>query len=165
MDASDFTLSQKTLLDLFCYEDGKLFWKKSGSGITVGQIAGTKTSDGYFETWIKGKRYGNHRLIFMMFHGYFPLQVDHIDGVRTNNFIENLRAASQEQNQQNAKIRKDNVSGVKGVHWYKKYNKWNAMCQTNKKRQNLGYFDTIEEAEKAVKSYREQHHGEFARHS
>lgn len=157
-------IDSRLLNELFEYRNGCLYWKKSGSGVTVGMIAGTKTTDGYFETWIKGKRYGNHRLIFMMFNGYFPIQVDHIDGNRMNNCIENLRAATQEQNQQNAKIRSDNKTGYKGVFWYKKYNKWNAMCQVNKKRHNLGYFDTIDEAANAVKSFREQHHGEFARH-
>ena len=100
-----------------------------------------------------------------MFHGSLPDHIDHIDGNRLNNRIENLRSASKVENGQNAKLSKANKSGFKGVSWYKASSKWAAECWVNKKKHYLGYFDTIEQATFAVKSFREQNHGLFARHS
>ena len=64
----------------------------------------------------------------------------------------------------NNKIRKDNTSGIKGVSWHKRVKKWVALCQTNGKQKHLGSFDTIEEAEKVVKEFREKQHKEFTNH-
>ena len=167
MANKDSTLSQNLVAELFLYENGCLFWKnrKSPSVKMYGQAGSYSTQDRYLRVMVNNQSYKVHRLVFLLHHGYMPNYVDHINGDTFDNRIENLRDATYAQNNQNAKIRKDSTSGVKGVFLHKATGKWAASCQVNKKRQHLGLFLTIEEAEKAVKSYREQFHGEFARHS
>ena len=132
----------------------------------AGSITGVLRPDGYLQVMIEGQIYLAHRLAWLYVHGVMPTHyIDHINGNTFDNVIANLRDATVEQNNQNAKTRKDSTSGIKGVYIHKLTGKWAAACQSNKKRKHLGLFDTIAEAEKAVKSYREQLHGEFARHT
>jgi HNH endonuclease/AP2 domain len=167
MANKDSTLSQNLVAELFSYEDGCLYWNKQKSpSVNLFEKAGSSSEkDRYLRVMINHQSYKVHRLVFLLHHGYMPNYVDHINGDTFDNRIENLRDATYAQNNQNAKIRKDSTSGVKGVFFHKATGKWTASCQVNKKRTHLGLFLTIEEAEKAVKSFREQSHGEFARHS
>ena len=165
MDTTD-KLTQDLLKELFEYRDGVLYWKVAKANkIKVGDAAGSlnKTS-GYFFTMINRKKYSNHRLIFLMHHGYLPQCLDHIDGNKINNRIENLRPATISENGRNSKTPKNNTSGIKGVSWYARYKKWQAQLMINREVKYLGYFKTIEQAEEAVKKAREELHGEFARH-
>jgi hypothetical protein len=100
-----------------------------------------------------------------MFYGEMPESVDHIDCNCLNNRIENLRKASRIENAYNARLSKSNTSGYKGVSWCSKNKKWAAECMVNKRKHRIGYFDDKEKAAFAVKSFREQNHGKFARHS
>ena len=100
-----------------------------------------------------------------MHHGYLPPILDHIDGNIKNNKIENLREATQSQNQFNRKIDKDSNTGVKGVKWVEKRKQYLAHVRVNYKKHYVGCFKVLEDAEKAVKAFREKHHGKFARHS
>lgn len=147
-------LTAKQLNDLFDYRDGDLYWKP--------QKAGTIDGSGYVQTGIKGKYYKNHRLIFLMHHGYLPEVIDHIDGDKTNNRIENLREASRAENNYNSRKPKHNKSGIKGVHWVTWYGKWRARFNVDKKVIDVGYFDDIEEARKAIVDARKKHHKKFA---
>ena len=165
MAESDFSLSQDLLHELFKYRDGILYWKNSvGNQVTAGSPLGTMRDNGYLQGRINNKFYRVHRLIFLYHHGFLPDLIDHIDGNRANNQIENLRRADSSQNAFNSKIPSNNTSGVKGVSWNKEKKKWKAECQHYKKRQLLGYFQTIEDAQIAVQSFRVTAHGEFANH-
>jgi hypothetical protein len=158
-------ITQDKLKEYFNYNDGQLIWKKQPSThIKVGDIAGNTNNRGYIQIKFLCNRFYAHRLIFFMFNGYFPQEVDHIDGNKTNNKIENLRQATPAQNRQNRGISKNNTSGIKGVSWSKKENKWIAQCQVNKKNHFLGRYNDIELAKKAVQQFRNQHHREYARH-
>jgi hypothetical protein len=86
------------------------------------------------------------------------------NGNNSNNNIENLRPATVPQNQWNRKLDSSNTSGIKGVCWDKNTNKWISYVRKHGKNVYLGRFDTIQEAEKAVKIGRTTLHGEFARH-
>jgi hypothetical protein len=164
MDTTD-KLTQDLLKELFEYRDGVLYWKVSkATNIKVGDAAGYLNSNGYFYTKVNKKKYLNHRLIFLMHHGYLPQFLDHIDGNRVNNKIENLRPATPFENNRNARTRKDNTSGIKGVYWNKRAKKWMAKIKINKERKHIGCFKTLEEAAEAIKKAREELHGEFARH-
>lgn len=159
-------LTQELVKYLFDYRDGTLYWKRSTNPMRVpnGSLAGNPNKDGYFETQINKKKYGNHRIIFLMFNGYLPEQVDHIDNNIKNNRIENLRAASYSQNQANAKLRKDNTTGFKNVKLSKKCNKFEVTVQKENKKYFFGYYDTLEEAVSVAKHKRIELYGEFARH-
>jgi hypothetical protein len=153
------------LNSLFEYKEGKLFWKVSRSSrIKVGQEAGNLGKRGYRAVRIDGKLYLTHRLIFLMIHNYVPQYLDHIDGDRLNNRIENLRPATKLENSRNVKLSKKNTTGFKGVVFDKDYNKWRAQIYHNGKCHYLGGFDSLDEAVHKVKTVRESLHGEFCKH-
>ncbi len=152
---------------LFRYdkETGDLVRKISvRKGSEAGQIVGTEDGRGYLRTSIKGVKYFNHRIIFLMHNGYLPPFLDHIDTNKRNNRIENLRAATITQNNHNQGRRKTNTSGVKGVRWKATHNMWSASVTLNGKRKHVGHFRTVPEAEVAVRKAREQLHGAFVNH-
>ena len=158
-------LTQELVKELFDYCDGQLFWRVfTNPRAPIGSKVGCVHASGYLRTKINNKIYFNHRIIFLYHHGYLPKCIDHIDGNPSNNKIENLREASRTQNNQNAKTRKDNTSGVKGVRWDKDAKKWRVRVWVNGKRKSLGYYDSLEQAELVATKARNKHHGEFARH-
>ena len=164
-------ITQDKVKELFEYRDGALFWKNRsfdslGRSIKYlnGRVAGSIDSSGYWQTKIDGKLHLNHRLIFLMFNGYIPKVLDHIDGDRTNNAIENLRVASIAQNNHNAKIRQDNTSGCKNVCWHKSSKKWQVALNINKQRKSFGNYDDIELAELVAIEARNKFHKEYANH-
>lgn len=146
---------------LFEYRDGHLHRRIRRGPARIGDIVGSTCTDGALQTSYKGRTYYVHRIIYLMHTGHMPEMVDHINTIRTDNRIDNLRAATRSQNNANAKIRKDNSSGIKGVAMHK--GKWRARITVNKKQIHLGYFDTAEEAERCVDMARKTHHGQFAR--
>jgi hypothetical protein len=75
--------------------------------------------------------------------------IDHIDNNRTNNHLTNLRWATIKENNMNAKIGKNNTSGIKGVCFHKRDNRWTARIKIDGININIGSYKTIEEAQKA----------------
>lgn len=127
-------------LRLFRYEPetGLMFWRDRPrrTSIPAGSEAGSVNQYGYRQVKVWGKFYLTHRVIFLMQKGSLPEQVDHIDHNRLNNKIENLRAATNQDNQRNQSIGKKNTSGVIGVSWSKSNQRW--VAQINGKY--LGSF-------------------------
>jgi hypothetical protein len=159
-------ITKDQLHELFDYQDGNLIWQiQLAYRGKVGSIAGSVRNDGYRQVGIKRTDYLLHRLVFMYFHGYMPKYIDHIDGDRSNNKIENLRECTNQQNSFNASISKNNTSGVRGVSWDKERKKWEAKCTMNRKTIHLGRFESLDDACIALRSWREQNHGQFARHN
>lgn len=79
------------------------------------------------------------------------LQVNHIDGNRLNNCRENLRLATNQQNNQNrVGAYSNNKCGIRGVFWNKKLKKWIAHIKVNYKYMHLGCFEWVCDAEEAV---------------
>jgi len=72
--------------------------------------------------------------------------VDHRDGDRTNNHIENLRYATYSENNRNTSKRANTTSKYYGVCFHKVANKWNAQIQIEGKRKNLCFFTDEKEA-------------------
>ena len=158
-------ITQDELRTMFDYQDGNLLWKiKPSVNRSVGDIAGSVNPDGYLQTSIKGKKYRNHRLVFLWHHGFLPEQVDHIDGNGLNNRIENLRAATVPQNQHNSRLSRRNSTGVKGVSFHKCTGKYIANIRLNGSSKYLGLFTTIEDAASAISAIRNELHGEYANH-
>lgn len=141
------------------YENGNLIWEDSHSPHTKnGTVAGSKDTHGYIQIHIYGVSVLAHRIIWFMFYGNFPEQIDHINRNRSDNRIENLRASNNTRNQHNASLRKDNSSGCPGVNL--KDGKWCARIAANKKRIALGYFNTKTEAIAAYQSAKEILHAQ-----
>jgi hypothetical protein len=139
-------ISQEYVLSAFDYQDGQLI-RKIGRKGEIGSVAGcVHKGTGYVHIKIKAKSFKAHRLTFLYHYGYLPELVDHIDGNRLNNRIENLREASKQENAQNQKVRLTNSSGVKGVSWHKVNKKWKvALCKNYKPY----YFGSYEDKELA----------------
>jgi len=158
-------ITKDYLHQLFEYKDGHLYWKVTlNNRGKVGKKAGSPRNWGYEIIGINGKMYLKHRLIFMMFKGYFPKKIDHIDGNPKNSKIENLREATDAENSYNAKTRKDNKSGCKNVFWHKHAKKWSVVVKANNKvvfRKNL---DNLELADLVAQEARDKFHKNFARH-
>ena len=161
-------MTQDEALAIWEYRDGRLYWRENrGKRTKAGDMAGTITRNKSGDKWRRlghqYKIYEEHRIIFLMHHGYLPEQIDHIDGNGINNDIENLRAATRSQNLQNTGKKKNNKSGFKGVSWHKKSNKWRAQITSDRKDHYLGLFDTPEAAHEAYKAAATKLHKEFAR--
>lgn len=153
-------LTQEEIRKLFTYrEDGCLIRNRTGKEI----IFSKDKHHRYYRIGIRGKTNFVHRIIFLYHHGYLPKGIDHIDGDRYNNRIENLREADQSQNSLNRVSHKNNKSGCKNVYWQKNMNKWCVILTINRKRNTIGYFEDLELADLIASEYRAKYHGEFAR--
>ena len=154
-------LTQELVKELFEYrDDGKLIQKKARQGARVGTEAGRVGNRGYRQATVLGKLYSTHRIIFLYHHGYLPKRLDHINGVRTDNRIENLRECTSAQNKANSKGTA--ASGYKGV--YKMRRRWKAQIRVNNKDIYLGLYANIETAAQVAAAAREHYFGEFANH-
>lgn len=115
------------------------------------EILGAKDKDGYLKITLvdkngKFKYFRKHRLIIWAFKGKKDLQVNHIDGDKTNNCLSNLEYVTQRENQSH---RRKKMGYDVGVCWAKKENKWRAYIQHNKKWEHLGFYKEKNEAKKA----------------
>lgn len=159
-------ITQELILHLFRYENGKLFYKNKThkfAKIQIGDEAGSLYSNGYLNVKIHKKPYAIHRLVFMMFHGFLPKTIDHIDGNKVNNKIENLRECNYVTNGYNRKIGSNNTSGYKNVTWSKRLKKWRVTLICNKKFKDFGYFEDLEFASLVAQEARNKYHNTFAR--
>lgn len=147
------------LNELFEYSEGKIYWKRNGSR------AGTKKASGYRQVSINNKLYYEHRIIFMMHHGYLPVCTDHKDGDKNNNTIENLREATFSQNSANIKKRNETTSGIKSVFKNKKGKPWRVRIAVKGDRMDFGSYDDLELAELVADEARDKYHKDFARNS
>ena len=156
-------VTQKLIKKLFSYEDGKLIRRigRSGGG-KVGSPAGHYNDSGYLIVGIGGSAHRVHRLVFLYHYGYIPTNIDHINGVRDDNRIENLRACTISQNGFNMKARENCSSKFKGVSWSKERRLWEAYVNTGNIRKRLGRFWDEEVAAQIVSIERVRSHKEFA---
>lgn len=143
-------LTQQYLLEILDYNpDTGVFTNRftRSNNSKVGQIVGTKCDSGYVRITIKEKTYLIHRLAWFYVHGYFPTKhLDHINGIKDDNRIANLREATGSENNQNMAMKRSNTSGFIGVNWCKKSKKWESRIRHDGKRTRLGYYDTPQEA-------------------
>lgn len=157
------SVSADELWQIFEYKEGALFWKKRMSRrVSIGDEAGCRRYDGYTLLKIRGESHRVHRLIFLMHHGYMPHFIDHINGNRSDNRIENLRACSPLQNARNRCTQTVNKAGFRGIRWVPEKKKFKARICVDRKQIHLGYYVTKEEAAAAYDSAAIRYHGEFA---
>jgi len=152
-------LTKEYLCELFDYnsETGDLIWKvPRGQGTEPGDIVKCKRTGGYLVAVINGKQHAAHRIIWVMMHGYWPREIDHINGITDDNRLENLRDVTSQENARNMAMRSDNTSGVCGVTFVKRVNKWKAQININGENKYIGYFDNLDKAAEAVAKVRRE---------
>jgi hypothetical protein len=132
-------------------ETGIFTWKaRTSKGVRVGDSVGSKCSNGYLRAKVNGVEYLLHRLAWFHVHGEWPRRVDHINGVRNDNRIVNLRnvdARTNSENQHRAMV--NNRLGVLGVCFEKQTRKFKASIRTRGRSITLGRYDSPEAAHAA----------------
>lgn len=168
MSAGRPKLTKEYVASIFEYRDGKLYWlprdvshaeNKSFNKRFSFKAAGHKVEGKYTNIRLNGKTCKAHRLIFLMFHGYTPAIIDHINQDKRDDRIENLRAATKSQNQANSS-RSSGTSIYRGVCFFA--NKWMAQIRTKNKKIYLGLYANEEDAAREYNKAAIKYHGEFA---
>lgn len=164
-------ITKDLVLKHFYYKDGCLFNKTDRNyNCQKGQRVGSVQGD-YPYTYrilsFNGKMYKEHRLIFLMHHGWLPRYIDHIsddlteDGIKSNK-IENLRAVTNSSNCQKGRARKNTSSKYRGVSYRKSCNKYFVTISHKCKSIYLGIYSSEIEAAKVYDEKAYEYHGEYA---
>jgi hypothetical protein len=113
-----FLALYKDIKERFWYQNGKVFCYKTGR--QVGFL-----NKGYRYIKYGRKAIAEHQIVWCLVHGELPLaQVDHINGDKSDNRIENLRLVTTQQNSFNRPAQKNSQSKYKGVYWEKDRKVW-----------------------------------------
>jgi len=160
----------RRLLDLN-YETGELRWTAAASsGRIAGRIAGYVSNNGYCQIKIGQRMYLAHRLVWLIVHGEWPAgQIDHIDGNRLNNAVDNLRVVTAAQNIQNIAVTgRKSASGLVGAIYVpgepRRRDKWESRIKVNGVSHRLGLYATPEAAHAVYLRAKAQLHPYFSRH-
>ena len=166
MKTPPFTPSE--LRDRLNYDPqtGGLTWKKLRNSLRLGEQAKSLDVGGYIQVNIAGYVLKGHRIAWAIYYGQWPDgPIDHINGNRSDNRIENLREVSHQTNCQNMRNGScKNETGFLGVHIAKgitnQNKKYRAKIQHNKKQIHLGGYPTPQEAHEAyLQAKRKIHEG------
>jgi hypothetical protein len=136
----------KYIQDTYQYnkETGEIFWKNKPKGKVTFK---SKNKGGYLCGGVLGKQYYTHRVAWLLHYGSWPDgPVDHINGIKSDNRIENLRVVTPEENQKNQKKHSRNTTGVVGVYWVGRVNRWQVQIGLNGKDKHLGLFKDFDKA-------------------
>jgi hypothetical protein len=158
------SLTAHRLRELMDYDPntGVFTWRIArGLGVRGG-VAGTINGGGYRVIGVDGAKRQGHRLAWLHMTGNWPVgQVDHKNGIPSDNRWSNLRVATSSQNQRNARPHRD--AGLKGTSFNKKRNHWRAHIYVAGRQIYLGAFDTAAEAHAAYRRAAVQRDPDFAR--
>ena len=160
MASTMITANEVRRLLYYSPETGVFYWKeRRGGRASAGSIAGSLQDNGYVHILIHRRGYSAHRLAWLYVHGEWPPeQIDHINRIRHDNRLANLRLATRFENAQNTSLRKNNLSGVRGVSWYKKSNRWIVRVYAGKKIYWSKYFTCFAQAVKARRAVEAEAH-------
>ena len=154
------------------FATGKLFWLerprhffkddasfKKWNSRHAGKEAFTSSNGfGYAQGSILNQKYSGHHVVWALHYGKWPThQIDHINGIRHDNRIENLRDVPQSQNVKNSRLSSRNTSGICGVRWDRDRHKWSAYGKSGGPIKNLGRYDCIGLAIKARFGFQKEH--------
>ena len=160
----DKTVTQELLHSLFIYdtETGNLIWKNDTGTAKKGSVAGyikntgRRYSRGYRYIRVNSKDYASHRLVWLFHNGSFPSKcIDHINTIRDDNRIENLRDVSHAENMLNLALGSGASSGYKGVYRAKGSKKWFSVLYWDGIRIGLGSYDDPVDAASVYHTARE----------
>lgn len=149
-------------------ETGLFMWREARPGRIFDKAAGTiQATTGYRMIGFDRYQYPAAKLAWLYTFGIYPRSiVDHINQIKDDDRIANLRLATKSQNMLNTGLRTTNTSGHKGVYYYNsRSTPWWAYIDCSHKRISLGYFCTKEEAIEARRKAELKFFGEFSPHS
>lgn len=170
-------LTKEFLEECFLYdkENGKLFWKerpeshfarawvaKKVNEDRAGKEAGFD-HDGYRRVRVGSSALMIHAIVYFFENGTWSEEIDHVNGVKDDNKIENLRSVSHAENMKNRRLNKNNKSGYPGVVWEKSKGLWAVRMPVNGKLKTLGRSKSldraieIKKAGEALHGYHENH--------
>ena len=160
----------------FIPETGRLFWRERGpEWFTDGRYPAARSAaswntryagkeaftsidgTGYRQGSIFNHMHRAHRVIWRIVHGVWPQDTDHINGIRTDNRIVNLRNVSRTENMRNAARPNTNTSGSIGVGWDRSSGKWQAQITVDGRNRHLSYFSDKADAIAARKAAEIEH--------
>jgi len=161
MPKSTFTKDELVqVLDYSC-ETGLFHWRVDRKGAKRGDQAGCNYSAGYMRVKVFGHIYIAHRLAWFYVHGRWPTgDIDHINGIRSDNRIANLRDVSRRTNCENLLRSKNNKAAPLGVTLHRKTGRWQAQIKSRGISYHLGLHDDPNDAHAAyVQAKRKLHIG------
>jgi hypothetical protein len=141
-------------------DTGEFYWiLPTSHRVSAGDKVLSVSRSGYYELCFMNQKAYQHRVAWMYVYGVPPNGViDHINGIKTDNRIVNLRCVSQMENSQNIlKAHKSSKTGVRGVY-KNRPNTWVAQIRKDGKAFHLGSFKTLDEAKSAYLEAKKQFH-------
>jgi hypothetical protein len=140
-----------TLQEMLCYnpETGELHWKKDRNTNKVKDKRAGWKRNGYVVINYEKSTYYAHRVAYALHYGEQlspDAVIDHIDGDKGNNRIDNLRKVNHSANNHNQRTKGNNTSGFRGVHYASNVSKWQARIMIDRHQYNLGFYDCKEDA-------------------
>jgi hypothetical protein len=157
-----FDIDKARELLLYNPETGDFTWVGGNRSRKTGKIAGYISRHGYRIISVKGLVARAHRLAWIFTYGVSPSgDIDHINGITTDNRLDNLRDVSRSVNIQNQRrAQANNKSGYLGVSWNKRRCKWAAQIMVAGKSVYLGFYEDPKDAHDVyLKKKREIHEG------
>ncbi|NCH77582.1 HNH endonuclease signature motif containing protein [Cronobacter sakazakii] len=159
------SLTKEYLSDVLSYspETGVFKWKVKAGPCSPGSLAGSYNSHGYRLISVNHQRYFAHRLAWLFFYGELPdgFDIDHINGIRDDNRISNLRLATRSQNNMNSIVSSKNKSGCRGVCFHKRDKLWHARVFVGRKAVAFKTFKDKDDAVEFVTSERAKIFGNY----
>ena len=127
---------------------GKLYWKKNGIRRRMDREAGGIDKQGYRYLFVNRKWVNAAHVVWFIEKGCLPKKtMDHINGIRSDNRISNLRDVTMRDNATNTKIHRE--GRLPGCHFCNYTKKWRAQIKINGKRKCLGRYKTESAAHEA----------------
>lgn len=164
-----FTLENARKLLRYDPVSGNFYWLEDRLSFAgkakKGSVAGT-INHGYVQVGVLGRNFRAHRLAWLFVTNSMPekgKEIDHINGIRSDNRWCNLRLVNRSQNTMNGITRSDNLSGQRGVSWRKDTSKWHARICIEGKIKMLGNFNSFDEACMARRDAERVLFGEYRR--
>lgn len=146
-------ITEKRLAALLEYDQktGRFTWRAGHGGVAAGTIAGCVGNHGYIQIGVLGRKILAHRLAWFCAYGDWPEEIDHVNGVRTDNRIANLRVVTRAENCRNSRRYRNNKTGACGVWENPKTGTFQAYVTRGGTRRYIGSYKTSEEAAAARK--------------